>query len=155
MTFRSLALTLSAAAVLAAAPLAASASDLPPAVKARQGQMQLYAFNLGQLGAMAKGEVEYDAAAATAAAQNIAALTKLDASKMWPAGTDSASLEGSAALPDLWENFDDVIAKAQAASAAADSMVVAAGTDLASLQGAMGGLGGACGGCHKAYRKSE
>lgn len=155
MTLRSLAMTLSAATVLAAAPLAASASDLPPAVKARQGQMQLYAFNLGQLGAMAKGEVEYDAAAATAAAQNIAALTKLDASKMWPAGTDSDSLEGSAALPDLWQNFEDVIAKAQANSAAADAMVVAAGTDLASLQAAMGGLGGACGGCHKPYRKSE
>ena len=155
MTLRSLAMTLSAAAVLAAAPLTASASDLPPAVKARQGQMQLYAFNLGQLGAMAKGEVEYDAAAATAAAQNIAALTKLDASKMWPAGTDSDSLEGSAALPDLWQNFEDVIAKAQANSAAADAMVVAAGTDLASLQAAMGGLGGACGGCHKPYRKSE
>ncbi len=32
---------------------------LEKAVKARQAVMQLYAYNLGQLGAMAKGEAEY------------------------------------------------------------------------------------------------
>ena len=31
----------------------------------------------------------------------------------------------------------------------------AAGTDLASLQGAMGGVGQACGSCHESYRAKE
>ncbi len=35
---------------------------------------------------------------------------------------------------------------------AATAMEAAAGTDLASLQAAMGAVGGACGACHKAYR---
>ncbi|MCB1361156.1 MAG: cytochrome c, partial [Rhodobacteraceae bacterium] len=34
-------------------------------------------------------------------------------------------------------------------------MVGAAGTDLATLQGAVRGLGGACGGCHQTYRQPE
>ena len=41
---------------------------------------------------------------------------------------------------------------AAAFTAAAEAMSAAAGTDLASLQGAMEGLGGACGACHKAFR---
>ncbi|WP_238368066.1 c-type cytochrome [Mesobacterium pallidum] len=122
------------------------------AIKARQAQMTLYAFNLGTLGAMARGNAPYDAEAATAAATNLQALTGLNASALWPAGSDSESVDGTRALPALWQNFPDVIEKAQATKAAADAMVTAAGTDLAALQGAMGALGGACGDCHKAYR---
>ena len=49
---------------------------LENAVKARQSVMKLYSFSLGQLGAMAKGEVEYDSAAASAAANNLKAVAK-------------------------------------------------------------------------------
>ena len=59
------------------------------------------------------------------------------------------------ALPDLWENQDDVMKKAAALSEAAAAMEMAAGTSLEALQGAMGPLGGACGGCHKTYRAPE
>ncbi|MEP3428833.1 MAG: cytochrome c, partial [Roseibium sp.] len=38
------------------------------AIKVRKALMSLYAWNLGQLGAMAKGEVDYDAEAAKTAA---------------------------------------------------------------------------------------
>lgn len=122
------------------------------AIKARQAQMQMYAFNLGLLGAMAKGDAEYNAEAASAAAGNLAALTKLNQSAMWPQGSDSDSVEGSRALPAMWQNFPDVMEKGMALATAADAMAGAAGTDLASLQGAIGGVGGACGACHKAYR---
>lgn len=122
------------------------------ALKARKAHMQLYAHNLGILGAMAKGEADYNADAAGAAAGNLAALTKLNQMTYWVPGSDSDSLEGSRSLPAIWNNIDDAIAKGQALSAAADAMVTAASTDLAALQGAMGALGGACGACHKAYR---
>jgi cytochrome c556 len=62
-----------------AATLAFAASDGPTpqqrAIEARQSKMTLYAFNLGLLGGMAKGDIEYDAQAAGLAAKNLAALT--------------------------------------------------------------------------------
>lgn len=144
-----------AGAALAATALIAQSPDVPPGVKARQGQMRLYAFNLGTLGAMAKGEAAYDADAAQAAANNIVALTSLAAGPMWAPGTDDMSIDGTRALPALWENFPDVATKGAALAEAAAGMAAAAGTDLASLQAAMGPLGGACGACHKAYRAPE
>lgn len=123
-----------------------------PAVKARNSLMALYGFNIAQLGAMAKGQVEYDAESAQAAADNMVMLTQLDQSAMWPAGTDSASVAGSRALPAVWENFPDVFAKGQALGEAAVVMQAAAGKDLDSLRGAMVDLGSACSACHKAYR---
>lgn len=144
-----------AAAAFCAALLPATAQDANPAVSARQAQMTLYAFNLGTLGAMAQGNMPYDAATAAVAAKNLAALTHLDGAAMWPAGTDADSQFGTRALPGIWENFPDVGAKAQALQVAADAMAAAAGTDLAELQAAMGPLGGACGDCHKAYRAPE
>ena len=148
-------LAATAAAVLAATPLLAQQGPEAQAMKARQGMMQFYAMNLGVLGAMAKGERDYDAAAASAAAGNIAGVAQLNMSMLWPLGSDDMSLDGSRALPAIWENMADVGAKSAAMREAALAMQAAAGTDLASLQAAMGALGGACGDCHKAYRTPQ
>ncbi|CUJ24747.1 c-type cytochrome [Cognatishimia activa] len=122
------------------------------AIKARQGQMQIYQHNLGILGAMAKGTVDYDAAAAAAAANNIKAAASLDAMSMWPQGSDMDSVEGTRAKAEIWTTFPAIAENGMAMSNAADVMAAAAGTDLTALQGAMGALGGACSSCHKAYR---
>lgn len=135
---------------LAGAAVAQSAADA--AVKARKAQMQLYAFNLGQLGAMAKGDVPYDAAAASAAAGNLATLTSISQMAYWPPGSAQGEVEGSRALPAIWTGGDDVMAKAMAFNEAVAAMNAAAGTDLAALQAAMGPLGAACGACHETYR---
>lgn len=148
--FKSGFIALGFAAALAAPAVSQDGEN--PAVKARQAVMQLYSFNLSQLGAMAKGNVDYNAETASAAAQNLVALTKINQSAMWPQGTDSESSATSRALPAIWSNFGDVSAKNQAFVDAAMAMETAAGTDLASLQAAMGALGGSCSGCHKAYR---
>ena len=141
-------------AVLAGAASGQDAAQkaLADATKARQAQMQLYAFNLGLLGGMAKGEVPYDATAASAAAGNLASLAQLDQSRLWPEGSDEMGVEGSKVMAELWQNMPDVMSKGADLVTAATAMEVAAGTDLASLQAAMGPLGGACGACHKAYR---
>lgn len=138
---------------LAGGALAQSAVD--GAIKARKAHMQLYAFNLGPLGAMAKGEMPYDAEAATAAANNLVALTELDGSRYWPEGSAQGEAEGSRALPAIWESGSDVGAKAGDLKTAVADLASAAGTDLESLQAAMGPVGAACGACHKAYRASE
>lgn len=127
-----------------------SNEDLMKAAKARQATMQLYAFNIGTLGAMAKGEIDYDADAAKAAAGNLVKLSSQNQMAYWPAGSAEGEIEGSRALPALWENMEDAAAKGGALVEAA--MAAEAADDLEALRAAMGGLGGACGACHKAYR---
>lgn len=138
-----------------AALILTTATAQADALKARQGQMQLYAHNLGILGSMAKGAVDYDAAAASAAASNLATLAKLDQSTLWPQGTAVGDVEGSRALPELWSTYPAVLDASAALVTAADAMDAAAGQGLEQLQAAMGPLGGACGGCHKLYRQAD
>ena len=158
MKFKGFAAALTAATVMLGG-IATAESHVDPAIagaiKARQATMQLYAFSLGTLGGMAKGAIDYDADAASAAANNLAALTKLNQMAMWPQGSDSESVDGSRALPAIWTDFAGVSEKAKAAADAADAMAMAAGNGLDALRGAIGGVGASCGGCHKAYRAPE
>ncbi len=155
MSFKRNAIIGCAAAALAATAVFAGGHGGNPAVKARKAHMQLYAHNLGILGAMAKGEAEYNADAAQGAADNLAALTMLNQASYWPAGTSTAELgEETRALPVGWENMDDAMAKGNAMAEAAMAMKAAAGS-LEGVQGAIGAVGGACGGCHKVYRQPD
>lgn len=126
---------------------------LAAAVKARQAHMQLYTFNLTTLGGMARGNIEYDAATAQAAADNLVALTTVDQSAYWPPGSAAGEVDGSRALPAIWETFPAITDDGAEMVAAAAAMQEAAGVDLASLQVAMGTLGAACSGCHETYRQ--
>lgn len=144
------------AAITALAVLATTAiAETPQAVKARQGQFNLMALNIGVLGGMAKGEVEYDAATAQAAADNLVTVSMIHQGAMWPAGTDNMSIDGTRAEPAIWNNIDDVMAKWAAFGTAAKAMQGAAGGGLEGLRPAMGGLGGSCKGCHDTYRAPE
>jgi cytochrome c556 len=140
------------AALLAGTALAESHGS-NPAVKARQSHMQLYAHNIGVLGAMVKGEVDYGAEAAVAAAGNLAALSQLDQRTYWPQGTDSDTLDGTRALPAIWNDFPDILTKAKALTDAAVALEATAGDGLDALKAGFGPVGGACGACHKAYQK--
>lgn len=155
---------LSVSGVLAAAVFATTAigdghadKALAAAVKARKAQMSLYAFNLGLLGGMAKGEIEYDADAATAAASNLASLSQLDQSRLWPMGSDNVSLgkDVTEALPAIWESGSTAGEKGMALATAAVALESAAGGGLDSLRGAMGAVGKSCGGCHESYRQKD
>lgn len=141
------------ASLFAGSAFADAAADR--AIKARQSLMQLYSFNLGALGAMAKGNIAYDADAASAIAANLVSLSTLSQAGLWPQGSDSGSNANTAALPEIWSMYPDIATKAKALTDATAAMSLVAGTDLASLQGAMGQVGGACGACHKAYRQKK
>ena len=143
------------AAVLASADSHVSDKQIAAGIKARQSQMQLYAFNLGTLGAMAKQETAYDATAASSAADNLAALASLSQAGYWLPGSDSNSVEGSRALPAIWTADSKIGEEGKNFLDAVLAMQSAAGTDLASLQGAMGAVGKSCGSCHKSYRKPK
>ncbi len=147
---------LTAAAVAALSMTTSISADGHAAeiLKERQAHMKLYGKNLGILGDMAKGAKPYDAAAATAAATELAAVANKDQSGFWPEGTDT-SLKGSRALPVLFQNLDDIKKINAKLASAADAMVAAAGTDLDALRGAIGPIGAACGECHKTYRQPK
>ncbi|MGB3147426.1 MAG: cytochrome c [Paracoccaceae bacterium] len=121
-------------------------------IEARQGIMMYRAINIGTLAAMAKGDAEYDAEKASIAANAIAASAKLDQSMLWPMGSDNAANPDSTAAASIWAEGSNIGTLAGDFASAADAMAAAAGTDLASLQAAMGPLGGSCGACHKAHR---
>lgn len=127
------------------------------AVKARQSLMTLQAFNIGPLGGMAKGEIEYNAEAATAAATNLAALAKMDQSRMWPPGSDNAALgdDVTEALPAIWAADSKIGDAAMALVEATTALQASAGDGLDALRGAIGPVGKACGNCHENYRKAN
>lgn len=148
--------TLVVAIGTALAPAALSAQDVGKSVAARKAAMQLYAFYLGQLGAMAKGEVAYDAAAASNAAASLNALANLDGSKMWPPGSDNVTLgDETRALPTIWSTYPAITESSAAFKTAAAAMNGAAGGGLEALQGAIGAVGKSCGGCHEDYRQPK
>lgn len=143
------------AALTSGAALAQDATPEEVALEIRHGHMLNYAANLGVLGAMAKGERDYDAAAAGVAAGNLLNLASIDQTHYWPEGTSNADMEESRALPAIWENMADFNAKNETLLQAVTALQGAAGTDLAALQGAMGAVGQSCGGCHEDYRESD
>ncbi|EYD73562.1 cytochrome c-554 [Rubellimicrobium mesophilum DSM 19309] len=149
---------LATALLLPAGVLLAQEADESPedlAVEMRQGHMLNFAHNLMALGAMAQEKTAYDAATATAAAENLSHLAAIHWDYYWPEGTSNADRQDTGALPAIWENMDDFNAKHEALQQAVANLQTAAGTDLASLQGAMGDVGKACGGCHETYRAKE
>ena len=143
-------LLLSAFALLA--PGVAIAQDLEGAVKARQGQFRIMSYNLGLLGAMAKGEVEYDAATAQGAADNLVTVSQLNVGLHFPPGSDNVARSDTRALPAIWNNLDDVVVKWTAFGEAAQGMQAAAGNGAQAIGGAIGAVGGTCKACHDDYR---
>lgn len=151
-------ITMATAGLAIAATTVFAASHAGPfdsAIAARQSHMKLYAHNLGILGGMAKGAIEYNADTASVAAANLASMASMSQATYWPQGSDSFDNENTDALPKIWENFPDVGAKGKALADATAAMNAVAGNGLAELQAAMGAVGGACSACHKAYRKPE
>ena len=125
-----------------------------PAVKARQSHMQLYAHNLGILGAMAKGEVEYDADAASAAASNLATLATLNQRSYWTPGTSTDELgDETRALPAIWQEGSMAGDIGGKLAEAAQQLAAVAGNGQDAIGPALGPVGQQCQACHEDYRK--
>ena len=94
----------------------ATAQDAPFAreIKARQGIMVYRAIQLGVLGGMAKGEIEYDAEAAQKAADNLMVSVTIDTSMLWPMGSDNSANPASTALAKMWEEGSGIGDKGKA-----------------------------------------
>lgn len=144
------------AAALAAAPLCAVAQDderNAAAVKARQGYFTMLGANMAPLAAMAKGEMEYDEAAAVRAASNIEALATYDVSIHFPAGTSRADLgDVTEAKAEIWSNLDDFVSKRDGFRTAAAGAADAVKGGRANVGARLAQLGASCKACHDSYR---
>ena len=153
------AMLLCSIAVAGASWMAVAADEGPHdrAIKARQAQMQLYGFNVGILSAMVKGQRDYDADVAAEAASNLASLTNLGGSQLWPQGSDSetAGNAENRALPKIWETYPEIAEHGKALKDAAANLASVAGNGVDELKGAMGGVGKSCKGCHDDFRAEK
>ena len=116
-----------------------------PIVKVRMDTMAGIGASVKVLGDMASGKTPFDAAKAAEAGGVIAGNSVQITEVFEPQETDPVS----EAKPEIWANWDDFSAKADAlfkASMALDT------SSLEGVQAGMAGLGGACKACHTDYR---
>ena len=140
-------------AALSTIGLTANAGDFDKTIKARKAYMQVVGFQMGHLGAMAKGKAPYDAKAAKAYANNMLALAKMDTRSLWPKGSDNVANPGmTRAKLKAWSTYPKIKEANDAWAAASMELAAAASGGLDSLKGAMGAVGKSCGGCHKTFR---
>ena len=153
---RTLMMTAAAACAFGGAAVAQDANKAAQmAHQVREAHMTLYAANLGPMGAMAKGEMEFDGELAAALAGNIASLARLTEYNYWVEGSDSESLEDSRALPAAFNNLDDIKSDMAELAQKADALQAAAGQGKEAFVPAFQEVGKTCGGCHEEYREPE
>lgn len=147
-----------ASALFAMTGTKAIAADVEDIIKARQSFMQVYKFNLGLVGNMAKGKAEYNAEIAQNAADNLLALSKMKNSPMWPQGSsksDPGLKEKTNALPETWTTWPKASERHADLTKALEDFSMVAGKDLNSLRGGMKSVGQGCKGCHKDFRAEK
>ena len=138
----------------------AEESDVPfeSQINARQSVMTLYGYNLGLLGAMAKGSMPYDAKVATDAAHNLLSISQMKNSTMWPAGSDIDApglANKTGAKANIWSSFPEVGEKSQALTENLTTMSLVAGDGVDAIRTNIGSVGKACKACHEEFRQEE
>ena len=138
-----------AALTLAGTTIAhAGGHDGNPAANARQAHMKLYAFNLDVIGAMAKGEIDYNTDAAQLTANNLLALAMMHQDAYWAPGTSRTELGSETrALPSIWEDGSRFGEIGGQLIEAASQLAAVAGEGQDALRDAIRGVGGACSAC--------
>lgn len=153
----SLTLALSLAAATAVVPMHVSAEmakserQAANAVQFRQAVFQLVRSNMGPLGAMAKGQMPYDKAVIQTNAVRLEQLGMM-VPDYFATNTTDFSVE-TEALPKIWAEKEDFLAKANDLTVAAKALQVAAqGDDEGAYRAAIGKVGSTCKACHDAYK---
>jgi cytochrome c556 len=120
------------------------------AIKYRQGIMGAQGWNMGVLGAMAKGDRPYNKDEAVRAATFVSQLLQMSWDGFAP-GTDQGA--PTKAKAEIWKEPAKFTQLADAAKAESLKLVAAAQTgDLAALRPAVGAMGKACNNCHDDFQ---
>ena len=125
-------------------------------LKARQGEMQLRAYNVGPLFGMAKGQIEYDAALASKLANNLKTQLSLDIGGTWKQGTDVEAYPGkTTALGKIWSTYPEISNYGKKYKTAVNELDAVAGNGLDALKPKISAVGKTCKGCHDEFREQK
>ena len=137
-------------------PVAAAKDPNKAAIEARQGEMQLRAFNAGPLFAMAKGKMPYDAKMASELAGNLKTLLSLDNGRAWMQGTSNKDYpDDTTALPKIWKTWPDIADYGKKYDKAVNELAAVAGDGQDALKSKIKALGKGCKACHDDFRKKD
>ncbi|MDG1430434.1 MAG: cytochrome c [Paracoccaceae bacterium] len=124
-------------------------------VAARQGIMAILAMNMGTLGGMARGKIDYDAEAAQTAANAIYGVSMVDYASLFPEGSDDFNLDGTRAASAIFDNPAGFSAEWAKVQMAAPTLAAEAANGKDAMVAALGGVGGTCRACHMSFRAPE
>ena len=144
-------LLLAAALAAACSPALAQFQKPEDAVKYRKAAFTVMGSHFSRIGAMANGRVPFDAAAAAANADIVAAMSRLPFAA-FAAGTDKAG--NTEAKPEVWsepDRFKSAATKMQ--EEVAKLQAVAKGGNLDQLKTQFGATAQTCKACHDHFRK--
>lgn len=140
-------LALAALAASLSLPATAQFAKAEDAIDYRQSALSVMAAHFGRIGAMAKGDVPFDAKVAQENAEVVVYMSRLPWAGFGP-GT-----EGGKAKADVWKENAKFKERAGDLQAEADKLAVAAKQgDLASLKAAFGNTAASCKACHDSFR---
>ena len=148
MHFKALAFALTAGAL--ALPAAAQFAKPEDAIKYRQGALRVMGHHFGHIGAMVNGKAPFDAKAAQADAEVVAALAALP----WAGfGTGTDKGAPTKAKPEVWSDHAKFDEHAQTFQAAAPKLLAATKTgNLDQIKAAFGPTANSCKACHDNFR---
>jgi cytochrome c556 len=117
----------------------------------RTSYMTLLGWHSKPMIKMLKGEAEFDDEAFLSHASQLAAVSKLDLLMAFP---EDSTTDDSAAMSEIWFDFEDFEQKFADFRAAGAQLGEAAGSgDVAATKQAFSGFGDTCKGCHKKYKE--
>lgn len=121
------------------------------ATATRQGLFKVLGYNMGAIGGMARGAVEFDAAIAERNANRIAMLAPM-IPELFASDTRTFDVT-TEALPIIWDNKAQFEEKAANLIAAAETFAaVARSGDQRAITAAIRPFGATCGNCHETFR---
>lgn len=142
----------SAVALAQVATPAKSAADAQAAIEARQQIFKDIKKANEPLGAMLRGQREFDAAVVTAGATQIQALS-VKIPDAFTVDTHQFKDTKTNALDGIWSALSDFKAKADALNTAAANVIeVAKGGDKAAMRQAVIDMSKKCGSCHDSFK---
>lgn len=136
------------AGLMTATPASAQFAKADDAIKYRQSAFTLMTVHMGRLGAMARGDVPFDAAAAKASANVVAVVSALP----WDAFPPGSNTGAAKVKGDPWKDAAN-FSKLQADLKAQTAKLPDAVATLDGLKGQVGATSRACRNCHEQYRE--
>lgn len=120
------------------------------AIDYRKASFGMIKYHFGAMGAMVKGNKEFNAEEFAKNAEAVATLSKFPING-FIAGSDTGN---TSAKNTIWSNMDDFKKKMETFQIEAASLAeVAKGGDMAAIKPQFGKVGESCKACHKEYRE--